>query len=347
MEDEEMFKVKFIFNEEQLEISLNSQYDYFINSIFSILKITKEQFNNLIVSYIDSDEDNIILSSPEDYDIFFQQIAQKQIDNFKIKIKENCDLDQNQCLINLLEYKDQQELKNNNENKINEDENINNNHQEDNNININNINNIYQERYNINEFNDYFEQNKKDNEDIPIDNLIFDYKCNNCQIYPIVCKIFYCDKCQYYLCEDCEKKGVFHEHNLFVIDSREELKKIKEKENDELDKNRKEIEKIMEQDKTRNQRNIYNNNNNFNNYNYPSDYQYNYPPEHQYNYPSDYPYNYQYYHPYNYPPNYQYHYPYNHQINFPINYQSNRTRNFGHRLVGKNKGGRIFYYIIK
>ena len=346
MEDEEMFKVKFIFNEEQLEISLNSQYDYFINSICSILKITKEQFNNLIVSYIDSDEDNIILSSPEDYDIFFQQIAQKQIDNFKIKIKENCDLDQNQCLINLLEYKDQQELKNNNENKINEDENINNNHQEDNNININNINNIYQERYNINEFNDYFEQNKKDNEDIPIDNLIFDYKCNNCQIYPIVCKIFYCDKCQYYLCEDCEKKGVFHEHNLFVIDSREELKKIKEKENDELDKNRKEIEKIMEQDKTRNQRNIYNNNN-FNNYNYPSDYQYNYPPEHQYNYTSDYPYNYQYYHPYNYPPNYQYHYPYNHQINFPINYQSNRTRNFGHRLVGKNKGGRIFYYIIK
>ena len=347
MEDEEMFKVKFIFNEEQLEISLNSQYDYFINSICSILKITKEQFNNLIVSYIDSDEDNIILSSPEDYDIFFQQIAQKQVDNFKVTIKENCDLDQNQCLINLLEYKDQQELKNNNENKINEDENINNNHQEDNNININNINNIYQERYNINEFNDYFEQNKKDNEDIPIDNLIFDYKCNNCQIYPIVCKIFYCDKCQYYLCEDCEKKGVFHEHNLFVIDSREELKKIKEKENDELDKNRKEIEKIMEQDKTRNQRNIYNNNNNFNNYNYPSDYQYNYPPEHQYNYPSDYPYNYQYYHPYNYPPNYQYHYPYNHQINFPINYQSNRTRNFGHRLEGKNKGGRIFYYIIK
>ena len=247
MEDEEMFKVKFIFNEEQIEISLNSSYDYFINSICNILKISNEQFNALIVSYIDSDEDNIILSGREDYDIFFQQIAQKQVDNFKIAIKENCDLDQNQCLINLLEYKDQQELKNNNENKINEDENINNNHQEDNNININNINNIYQERYNINEFNDYFEQNKKDNEDIPIDNLIFDYKCNNCQIYPIVCKIFYCDKCQYYLCEDCEKKGVFHEHNLFVIDSREELKKIKEKENDELDKNRKEIEKIMEQ----------------------------------------------------------------------------------------------------
>ena len=323
MEDEEMFKVKFIFNEEQLEISLNSQYDYFINSICSILKITKEQFNNLIVSYIDSDEDNIILSSPEDYDIFFQQIAQKQIDNFKIKIKENCDLDQNQCLINLLEYKDQQELKNNNENKINEDENINNNHQEDNNININNINNIYQERYNINEFNDYFEQNKKDNEDIPIDNLIFDYKCNNCQIYPIVCKIFYCDKCQYYLCEDCEKKGVFHEHNLFVIDSREELKKIKEKENDELDKNRKEIEKIMEQDKEQNQRNYYNNNN-FNNYIYPS------------NCPNNYPY-----------PNYNYQYinPNNHPISFPNNYQSNSRINLGPNLEGSNRGGRIFYYI--
>ena len=323
MEDEEMFKVKFIFNEEQIEISLNSSYDYFINSICNILKISNEQFNDLIVSYIDSDEDNIILSGREDYDIFFQQIAQKQVDNFKVAIKENCDLDQNQCLINLLEYKDQQELKNNNENKLNENENMNNNHEENNNININNINNIYQERYNINEFNDDFEENQKVNEDIPIDNLIFDYKCSKCQMYPIICKIFYCNKCQYYLCEDCEKQGTLHEHNLLVIDSKEELKKIKEKENDELDKNRKEIEKIMEQDKEQNQRNYYNNNN-FNNYIYPS------------NCPNNYP------HPYY---NYQYINPNNHPISFPNNYQPNSTINLGSNLEGRNRGGRIFYYI--
>ena len=71
MEDEEMFKVKFVFNEEQLEISLNSRYKYFINTICNILQISNDKFSILIVSYIDSDEDNIILSGPEDYDIFF------------------------------------------------------------------------------------------------------------------------------------------------------------------------------------------------------------------------------------------------------------------------------------
>ena len=123
MEDEEMFKVKFVFNEEQLEISLNSRYKYFINTICNILKISNDKFNNLIVSYIDSDEDNIILSGPEDYDIFFQQIAQKQVDNFKVTIKENCDLDQDQCLMKFLEFKDKQELENNNNNIKNNDEN--------------------------------------------------------------------------------------------------------------------------------------------------------------------------------------------------------------------------------
>ena len=71
-------------------------------------------------------------------------------------------------------------------------------------------------------------------------------------MYPIICKIFYCDKCQYYLCQDCEKKGAFHEHNLLVIESKNELKKIKDKENDVLDKNRKEKEKIFKQDNVQN-----------------------------------------------------------------------------------------------
>ena len=78
MEDEEMFKVKFVFNEEQLEISLNSRYKYFINTICNILKISNDKFNNLIVSYIDSDEDNIILSGPEDYDIFFNKLLKNK-----------------------------------------------------------------------------------------------------------------------------------------------------------------------------------------------------------------------------------------------------------------------------
>jgi len=329
-----MFKVKFVFNEEQLEISLNSRYKYFINTICNILKISNDKFNNLIVSYIDSDEDNIILSGPEDYDIFFQQIAQKQVDNFKVTIKENCDLDQDQCLMKFLEYKDKQELENNNnniknndENKINEDENINNNHKEDNNNNINNINinNKYIEKYDIKEFNNDFEQNQKDNEDVPIDNLIFDYKCSNCELNPILCKLFYCDKCQFYLCEECQKKGVAHEHNLLVIESKEELRKIKDKENDELYKNRLEIEKINEQEQ--NQRNY--NNNNFINYNYQNNFHNNIP-----NNINNNPYNCQYNH---------------HPINEPINiqnyYQFDRTIHYGQGLQYKKRGDRFFYMI--
>ena len=174
------------------------------------------------------------------------------------------------------------------------------------------------------------------NEDIPIDNLIFDYKCSNCQAYPIICKIFYCDKCQYYLCEDCEKKGAFHEHNLLVIDSREELNKIKEKENDELDKNRKEIEKLMEQDNAQNNRNLNSYNNNFINYNHPSNNPYNNQYNNQYNNPYNNPYNNQY--------NYQSNYIFNHPNNFPYIHQSDR-RNFSSSLIGRNRGGRIFYYI--
>ena len=314
-----MFKVKFVFNEEQLEISLNSRYKYFINTICNILKISNDKFNNLIVSYIDSDEDNIILSGPEDYDIFFQQIAQKQVDNFKVTIKENCDLDQDQCLMKFLEFKDKQELENNNnniknndENKINEDENINNNHKEDNNnINNININNKYIEKYDIKEFNNDFEQNQKDNEDVPIDNLIFDYKCSNCELNPILCKLFYCDKCQYYLCQDCLKKGVFHEHNLLVIESKEELRKIKDKENEELFKNRLEMEKIKEQDLEQYPR-IYNNI--FNNYNYLNN---------NSNKPSNYP------------------------INATNNYKSNSTIYLGPEIKCKKKGDKLFYYIKK
>ena len=64
--------------------------------------------------------------------------------------------------------------------------------------------------------------------------------------------------------KNAKKKGVAHEHNLLVIESKEELRKIKDKENDELYKNRLEIEKIKEQEQI--QRNY--NNNNFINYNY-------------------------------------------------------------------------------
>jgi len=98
--------------------------------------------------------------------------------------------------------------------------------------------------------------NKEDEQkDIPIENLIFEYKCTACEVYPIVCVMFYCQKCNYYLCEQCEKKEKMHKHPLLKIETKKQLLDIKEEENKKLEEKRKRIN------------NDYNNYNNFYNFN--------------------------------------------------------------------------------
>ena len=99
MEEEETYEVKLMFNNEQIDVSLSSKYEFFINLVCNILKISTEQMDELALSYKDSDGDNIIISSPEDYEIFFTQVAQKTVDGFIIKIKEDSNIDQNNCII--------------------------------------------------------------------------------------------------------------------------------------------------------------------------------------------------------------------------------------------------------
>ena len=296
MEDEEMFDVKLIFNEEEVEIQLNSQYDYFLNSICNIISISLEDIKDLSVSYIDSDGDNIVLSGLEDYKIFFQQVSDKLVDSFKVTVKENANIDQNQCLINLLNFKEKLEIRNNNRsinnnninvnnsinnninvnNSLNNNINFDNNYKDEENNNMNNYNqdisnnknsfnysNIPNDLINSNIINQEYNQNNEINKDI--NDLIFEYQCSSCKTYPILCKIFYCDKCSFYLCQDCEKNDVKHEHNLLRIDSKEKLREIKEKENAEIDKKQrdkkeKEVKNMMRQY----QQNI-NINNNLNN----------------------------------------------------------------------------------
>jgi len=254
MEEEETFKVKLIFNEEQIEVSLNSQYDYFFNTIYNIFKISINQLENIILSYKDSDGDDVILSSEEDYKIFFEQVSQNQVDNFKITIKEDGDLDQNELLINLLNYQEEQGLRNN----INRN-NIDNNYDE-----IEERNNNYEENNNNeNNINDDMNNNNKVNEDIPIDDLIFDYQCSSCGIKPIICKLLYCSKCSFYLCQECEKKGIKHKHELLKIESREVLRTVQEEENIQIEKKHEEERQIKEKSQ-QNQRN--NKNFDYNNY---------------------------------------------------------------------------------
>ena len=257
MENERKFEIKLFFNEEQVKIYLNSDYKYFINSICNIFKISLGQFKSLSLSYLDSDKDNIILSGIEDYNIFFQQVSENQVDNFRVTINENSNLDQNECLIHFLDYKENVENENNNKNRIrmnidnnfnyDEEKELNENrnnlygfNDNDNNFNydINNHNSQNQQDYfNINEIKNEEIKNKKINEVVPIDDLIFDCECNYCHNAPIICKMLYCDECNFHLCQECESKGVKHEHNLFSIESKEEFMKIKEKEKSFNDNN--------------------------------------------------------------------------------------------------------------
>ena len=268
MEEEETYEVKLMFNNEQIDVSLSSKYEFFINLVCNILKISTEQMDELALSYKDSDGDNIIISSPEDYEIFFTQVAQKTVDGFIIKIKEDSNIDQNNCLINFINYKDSIEG-NNNINKQDIDNNINYNRNENNNMNNYNDNKNINNNINYNNppYNNYNEINnnkdKDNNNDVPIENIIFDYKCSSCNLYPIVCKIYYCAKCSFYLCPECKQKNVGHQHQLLEIDSKEKLREIKDKENDELDKKRK-----IKENQAKNALKQYNQNMNVNN-NYP------------------------------------------------------------------------------
>ena len=252
MEGEETFKVKLIFKEEQLEVPLNSKYDSFINMICDIMKISSDKIKEFLLSYKDSDDDNIIISSPEDYQIFFSQVTQKTVNSLEISIKEDSDIDHNQCFINFINYKDNLDAQNNNINPNNEN-NVNDNINENNNINYSqnnenkNINNNINENYpDLKESYNYNNEINDINNDVPIDDIVFDYKCSSCDVYPIVCKLYYCAKCAYYLCSECKQKNITHQHNLSEIESKEQLRIIKDIENEEIDIKQKEREKEIQ-----------------------------------------------------------------------------------------------------
>ena len=78
-------------------------------------------------------------------------------------------------------------------------------------------------------------------------------------MYPIICKIYYCPQCSYYLCHECKEKNIKHEHILFLIESKEDLRKIKDYENDEIERKNRIKENQMRQIPQQNEVNLINN----------------------------------------------------------------------------------------
>ena len=232
-DDEEIYEIKLFFNKQEYDLSINSSYNETLGKISQILNLNA---NLLILSYDDEDGDNILVSHEEDYSIFLDQIKSNVV----------------KCLI--IELNDKS-----NENNINEYSNLNINEIRNINVNDNEKDNRFENINNINEINnnDLFNniniQNSNilkqvnNNIDDQIEDKIYYFRCTSCDEYPILFVMFYCPECNLYLCENCGKNMGNHFHQLLKIDSQDKIYKIKEEENEKIEKNR--IEKEKEKDK--------------------------------------------------------------------------------------------------
>lgn len=231
MEREEKYNIKLSYYGEQIEITINSDYNAFICNLCNVLKISPERANAIILSYNDEDGDNILLSNEEDYSIFIEQVKQKVVQELIIELNDNLE---DSAL--------------NNKNGI-EQSNINNNDSFNNIVNSS-MNNIH----------NFDEKNKN----IPIENFVYYYKCTSCSTYPIILIMYYCATCNKYLCEKCYNKEKNHCHKMEKIITKFQLDEIKRIENENIERNKN--KQIPKCNWCNNYNNNYNNLNNFYDY---------------------------------------------------------------------------------
>ena len=118
-------KVELSFLDLKIDLSLNNNYFSFISNICKIIKISKEDIDFIILSYIDDDGDTILLSSKDDYDILYAQVKENLVNKLLLNIKENSKLNANECYMNFLNYSEKINLDKNNNNYKEKEEKIN------------------------------------------------------------------------------------------------------------------------------------------------------------------------------------------------------------------------------
>ena len=230
-EENEEFKIDLKFFDTKIDLKINSDFVSFISNICNIIKISEEDINSVNMFYLDADEDKINLSNKGDYEIFYSQVKDNTVKGIDLEIKQNSNLNADECLANFFNYIEQkkdEEYKNNIKKK---NENLNNN-----NINnikneepINIIYNPYEE--NENKIIQINENNENNNGEINFvenyfnNNEIFEYNCSSCNISPIKKVLYYCPDCDIYLCSNCYQKISSHPHIILKIESNEELLK--------------------------------------------------------------------------------------------------------------------------
>ena len=231
--EENKINIKISFYGELVEYILNSDYTNFLKDICKIFNLSESQLNSIALNYKDEDGDKIILSNKDDFELFIEQVKNKEVDTIIVEINENANIKEKE--------------------KEKESNNIN--HNNKNNINDKNNNNIFYDNFNNNENNIY---NQNINNDAP---LIFKFECNSCHISPIISKMYYCKECNKGYCEECRIKSIMHPHPFEKIETEEQFERFKKEYDDKIKLN----QNNNKDSNINNNNHIYNNNNNYNN----------------------------------------------------------------------------------
>ena len=279
---EDNFNIEVNYYNENIDLSINSDYETFLKKICDFLKISPDEIDSYSLSYHDEDGDSILISTIEDYKLFIQQVQEKIVNKLIIEKKENNNINNSQnnnlyIKSNINNSQNNNYYINNNINNSQNDksylnsniDNSYNNQKNSNYINnsLNNKNNNNNSNYIYNSLDNNIKDNKKDNKnDIQIENIVFNSKCSSCSVYPIVCVIYYCEKCDIYFCEECENKKD-HRHPLIKIKNVNQFNKIKEEESKKNMKNLIQTNQIDNNNYIENQKFLYNKRINYNNYN--------------------------------------------------------------------------------
>ena len=227
--------VKYLDFEKQ--ITLPEKFDQLKDKIIEVFNIPIDKESSLIIEYKNSNEDLIKINSQDIYDSLLLKIKIDEFQNFLVvSINENINN-------KILEYKEDNYDRDEPMKIQNPIFNKNSKEELDNKDDIMKIlNESIEIKNNINNTNMIFDNNKdfKLNEDdlkLNQNNFIksvmlaysvtFPVKCNICQKFPVKTILYYCLKCNLFICEECENKiGYNHKHSYYKIKNKDQFNEI-------------------------------------------------------------------------------------------------------------------------
>ena len=245
MEEEDKIEGIINFEGKQNTISFPEDYNSLLEQIVSLFDISKEKQSFLITNYKNIYGIDAKMSSQEEYSDFLKNVSEKKISNIisisfhqisKNKIqryrediydKDDEEEDKDEIILNrgkMLStiqkkksgmFEDEFDINNILNESIENDKN------DENNINNSN-DNIFKKENNVN----YHKNNNFRNDiakSVFLPTISFPSHCNICQKFPIMRIMYFCNECQLFLCDDCEKKlGYNHRHCYYKIRNKQQ-----------------------------------------------------------------------------------------------------------------------------